>query len=321
MDNAELRLEYSKEWSRLRGEYRRVLDSLDSYATVFFRVHQRTKTISLDEGLEPELYRDRAEKITDFFSDLSFVFNTRDYRRLEEGDKIRHRLWYHRNPGQVAEIIKEDKGLPDPNQLDACIATYLKNDWLKDDWIDWALLDASIWHEYAGSFEHVASTYPGGWPKLHWVLSGSNPTKAHYIRKGFLLSGILLRYVIPISALFIFWKQRNFYSYDFDLFSTNGSVLEWSTRIYLLYLIIRLGTWPIRFRARRNIKKEEAPLVSGIETLGQIYEALAFPPISLENLRSYIYKARDESVIIRNSTYSLLDDLAARGTIVLAWDD
>ena len=76
-----------------------------------------------------------------------------------------------------------------------------------------------------------------------------------------------------------------------------------------------------KLRKLQNTKKAEAPMLAAIETIGQIYEALAFPPISLENLRSYVYDARGKSVIIRNSTYSLLDDLAARGTIVLAWED
>ena len=324
MDHSELRLAYQKEYSRLRRDREDLFSQLYAYRgteNAFVRIQRRIRDSSLRENLESDLYLDRLEKLCDFFRDLVWALDPKGNLKSEETNLVRPSLWYHRNPGLIHELIKNDKGAADSIQLDSCIATYLNHEWLKDDWIDWVLLDASIWSEFAGNYEHISSTYLGGWPKLAYLFSGSNPIRAQYIRTGFSLAGILFRYIIPISALLYFWKQKGFDFYDFDLFSLSGAFLEKATRIYLLYLVIRLATWPFRFRNKKNVKKEEAPILEAIETIGQIYEALAFPPISLENLRSYVYKARDESVIIRNSTYSLLDDLAARGTIVLAWED
>lgn len=318
---------YAKEYGR---QYRRIGSDRELWGA-FLRLRDRIRQLTSEDQLEPEIYCERVKVLHTFLDDLGYALNPGLHRLEEEERQSKEKVylgtsipvWYHRNIANMKWLMKNEyeKSMVNPIQIDKLVARYLSHRWLRDDWVDWVLLDAYIWYEVAGGWEQFLSSFPSGWPKWDWLISGRDLTKAYLIRKGFLLSGILIRYVIPISVLFFFWKQSNLEFFNLNVLSWSGPFLEWATRLYLLYLVIRLITWPFRLRARRNIKKEEDAIDRGIVRLQEIYMALADPPISLENLRTYVYKARDESVTLRSGTYSLLDELARRKKVVLAWED
>jgi hypothetical protein len=269
-------------------------------------------TYCIENNIDPEdldFYRSQASS---FLFDVYAAFTPSEGTSEIDFDSTDKRkpnkpLWFHQDLVHLATKKVDNKDIPMFTDLDQVVRTYLKTPWLRNSQLDYIFIDAYIWCEIVAFREDIFRFRGDLTPRWAWTFSGDDPFRIPLIQLGFNFLKLLFRYAIPIGILIIFWKNASY---------PLSKVLLWGTGIYGLYLAYRLIMTPMRFIRWRQSKKEESKRLEMLEEMGKVYPALTLP-ISVENLRNAVYRARDNGIVFRPGLFSLLDDIHNRGQVVL----
>ena len=83
------------------------------------------------------------------------------------------------------------------DELDLAVRTYLKISWLRNEWLDWAFIDAYIWCEMVAFREHIFMFRADG--ASRGIFGRGDPEKYLFGQLKFRLLGVLFRYVLPVG--------------------------------------------------------------------------------------------------------------------------
>ena len=234
----------------------------------------------------------------------SIIYSGRDSDGSKK-EKIDGSLWRHQKVDHFATKKIDVYDTPKFDELDLAVRTYLKVTWLRNEWLDWAFIDAYIWCEMVAFREHIFMFRPDGTSRGIFGLGDPEKYVAGHLKTALLK--VLFRYVLPVGILFFFWKYAS---------DPLNKALLWGTGIYGAYLAYRLIMAPMRIFSRRKIKRGELKRADLVREMVRAYETL-IPPISVENLCTAVYRARDNGAVFRPGLFSILDDLRDRQQTIL----
>ena len=224
-----------------------------SYYRIYSRVASLVRVRSINENLSDDDLKDRLTVLRSLFLKLKTIFS----QESEKVDDLKIRpLWQHQN---AAAPINQDTPRPSLDSLREAMGIYLVHDWLTYPDLDWILMDAYLWAEFASTktqllsgdslmlvdyatFEHLRRANA-------WKYADHDEGKL--LKAQFKVYGetFLKRYVAPISALGIalLFKRDAPWVVDYVFFP--GLI------IYGIYLLNRIFGFPVRRKIHKGIKR------------------------------------------------------------------
>jgi hypothetical protein len=190
--------------------------------------------------------------------------------------------------------------------LNHATASYLEKPWLQNNFIDWAIINASLFNELVELSNGLRSGQLLG--KFNWayLFSEYKLEKQQWLSVGFVLLGFLVRWVIPPAAVI----ALSTFNYTSAAKAIGGL---WAVYILLRFVGLFFG-WGER-RALRKKVKDYTNMSDGLIALWVFTNTNVINPTRLREMFVEIDK-RGEGYAVPSVVYSLVDRAIERDAAV-----
>jgi len=291
IDIKALRKELTEKWEERFGASSQCFSILTDFLDRFVKKTERG-SLSIEDcrsqlesaaNLLDSMHNSLDRTATDYHRSSGYRDGTKDlWRPSSQGTlPIRPINW-----GAVSPV--------DRMSLDHDIKDYLQRKELQHDLIDWCLVNALLFHELATFREDIRSGEAyGKWNLAHYFSGGVELKTAAY-QIALIISGFLLRWIIPPSIIFALFH----FEYN--------TAAQYFGGAYALYLAYRILTLPYRWKARRQLISKLKKVDEIETTTRRAWGMSGFQVYSPKRLMDLVLEAEKKGGVFLPSIHSIL---------------